>query len=241
MFLGTPHGGSFAAVQALRGTYVVVRKVARLALRASAETLAAEVFNTFPSLYELLPAPPSGAGGPDVFDPGSWPGAGPKPRPELLEAALAARARLAGPDERWMSIVGVDQKTVTGIERRHDDFVYTLTRHGDGTVPASSAALEGTPSAYARVAHSNLTRDPLVAAAVVDLLRDGSTTRLPSSWRGDSGASAEVSDAQLRGTHTEKVDWAALTPQARRLYLQKLNEPQRRTPRVVNPPPGPTS
>ena len=241
VFLGTPHGGSFAAVQALRGTYVVVRKVARLALRASAETLAAEVFNTFPSLYELLPAPPSGAGGPDVFDPGSWPGAGPKPRPELLEAALAARARLAGPDERWISIVGVDQKTVTGIERRHDDFVYTLTRHGDGTVPASSAALEGTPSAYARVAHSNLTRDPLVAAAVVDLLRDGSTTRLPSSWRGDSGASAEVSDAQLRGTHTEKVDWAALTPQARRLYLQNLNEPPRRTPRVVSPPPGPNS
>ena len=241
VFLGTPHGGSFAAVQALRGTYVVVRKVARLALRASAETLAAEVFNTFPSLYELLPAPPSGAGGPDVFDPGSWPGAGPKPRPELLEAALAARARLAGPDERWISIVGVDQKTVTGIERRHDDFVYTLTRHGDGTVPASSAALEGTPSAYARVAHSNLTRDPLVAAAVVDLLRDGSTTRLPSSWRGDSGASAEVSDAQLRGTHTEKVDWAALTPQARRLYLQNLNEPRRRTPRVVSPPPGPNS
>src|SRR5205823_3429070 len=231
------HG--FAAEQALRGTYVVVRKVARLALRASAETLAAEVFNTFPSLYELLPAPPSGAGGPDVFDPGSWPGAGPKPRPELLEAALAARARLAGPDERWISIVGVDQKTVTGIERRHDDFVYTLTRHGDGTVPASSAALEGTPSAYARVAHSNLTRDPLVAAAVVDLLRDGSTTRLSSSWRADRGASAEVSDAQLRGTHTEKVDWAALTPQARRLYLQNLNEPPRRTPRVVSPPPGP--
>jgi hypothetical protein len=227
VFLGTPHGGSFAAVQALRGTYVVVRKVARLAVHASAETLAAEVFNTFPSLYDLLPAQPSGASAPDVFDPGSWPGAGPKPRPELLEAALAARARLAAPDERWVSIVGVDQKTVTAIERRRDDFVYTLTRLGDGTVPASSAALEGTPSAYARVAHSNLTRDPLVAAAVVDLLRDGSTTRLPSSWHGDSGASAEVSDAKLRRAHTEKVDWAALTPEARRLYLQNLNEPPR--------------
>src|SRR5204863_28023 len=77
------------------------------------------------------------------------------------------------------------------------------------------------------------------AAGGVDLLRDGLPTRLPSSWRGDSGASAEVSDAQLRGTHTEKVDWAALTPQARRLYLQNLNEPPRRTPRVVSPPPGP--
>jgi hypothetical protein len=121
----------------------------------------------------------------------------------------------------------VDQKTVTGIERRGDDFVYTLTRHGDGTVPAASAALEGAPSAYARVAHSNLTRDPVVAAAVVDLLRQGSTTRLPASWHGDSGARAQVSDAQLRRSDTEKVDWAALTPEARRLYLENLNEPPR--------------
>src|SRR2546430_203034 len=54
--LGTPHRGSFAAVQAMRGTYAVVRKVARLATRTSAEDLAAEVFSTFPSLYDLLPA-----------------------------------------------------------------------------------------------------------------------------------------------------------------------------------------
>lgn len=227
VFLGTPHRGSFAAVQALRGTYVVVRKVARLALRASAESLAAEVFSTFPSLYDLLPARDSTGNGLDVFDAGSWPGGGPQPRPALLEAALAARARLAVPDGRWFSIVGVDQKTVTGIERRGDDFVYTLTRHGDGTVPAASAALEGAPRAYARVAHSDLTRDPVVAAAVVDVLRQGSTRRLPASWPGDSGARAQVSDAQLRRSDTEKVDWAALTPEARRLYLQNLNEPPR--------------
>ena len=39
LLLGTPNGGSFAAVQALRGTYAVVRKVARLDANASAETL----------------------------------------------------------------------------------------------------------------------------------------------------------------------------------------------------------
>jgi hypothetical protein len=178
-------------------------------------------------LYDLLPVRDSGGNGLDVFDAGSWPAGGPQPRPALLEAALAARARLAVPDSRWFSIVGVDQKTVTGIERRGDDFVYTLTRHGDGTVPAASAALEGAPRAYARVAHSNLTRDPVVAAAVVDVLRQGSTRRLPASWPGDSGARAQVRDAQLRRSDTEKVDWAALTPEARRLYLQNLNEPPR--------------
>src|SRR6266446_3291735 len=125
---------------------------------------------------------------------------------------LPARHRLAPPDERFVSIVGVGQETVTAVTRRNDDFVYTLTRQGDGTVPATSAALAGVRSAYARVAHSNLTRDPVVAAAVVDMLRRGSTTRLPAAWLSSSRACTQVSDRQLRRSHAQKVDWAALTP-----------------------------
>src|SRR5438045_2186379 len=96
VLLGTPHCGSFAAVQALRGTYAVVRKVARLAGQASAESLAAEVFGSFPSLYDLLPA---GRGATALFDEPAWPASGPQPSAALLQAALAARQRLAGPDE----------------------------------------------------------------------------------------------------------------------------------------------
>ena len=59
VLLGTPHLGSFAAVQALRGTYAVVRKVARLDARSSAEKLASEVFSSFPSLYDMLPRVPA--------------------------------------------------------------------------------------------------------------------------------------------------------------------------------------
>ncbi|HEY0766621.1 MAG TPA: hypothetical protein VGD47_01575 [Steroidobacteraceae bacterium] len=224
LLLGTPNCGSFAAVQAVRGSYAVVRKVARLAGEASAESLAAEVFSTFPSLYELLPAPECG-GATDLFDAREWPASGPQPRAALLQAALAARQRLAAPDERFICVVGVGQETVTAVRRRDDDFVYILTRHGDGTVPAMSAVLPGVRSAYARVAHSNLTRDPLVAAAVVDLLRRGSTTRLPGSWKSSSRACAQVSDRQLRRSHAQKVNWAALTPEERRVFLQNLNEP----------------
>jgi hypothetical protein len=36
-----------------------------------------------------------------------------------------------------------------------------------------------------------------------------------------------VSDTQLRRTHVDKVDWSALTPHARRLFLENLNEPPR--------------
>jgi len=222
VLLGTPHCGSFAAVQAVRGTYAVVRKVARLAAKASAESLAAEIFSTFPSLYDLMPV---GAGSTDLLDARAWPPTGPQPRTALLQAALAARGRLAAPDERFINIVGVGQETVTAVARRHDDFIYTLTRHGDGTVPAASAVLAGVRSAYARVAHSELTRDPVVAAAVVDVLRRGATTRLPGKWFSGSRACTQVSDRQLRRSHAQKVDWAALTPEERRLFLQNLNEP----------------
>jgi pimeloyl-ACP methyl ester carboxylesterase len=224
VLLGTPNGGSFAAVQALRGTYAVVRKVARLACEASAETLASEVFSTFPSLYEMLP---SGALSPraNLFDAAAWPASGPKPRPALLTAAHEARRLLAPPDERFAVIAGVGQETVTAVTRRHDEFVYTLTRHGDGTVPVTSAELEGARCAYARVAHSELTRDARVAAAVVDLLRHGATSRLPARRASASRARAQVSDRQLRANHAGKVDWAALTPEQRRLFLQNLNEP----------------
>jgi hypothetical protein len=230
VLLGTPHCGSFAAVQAMRGTYAVVRKVARLITRASAESLAGEVFGSFPSLYDLLPS-----GGDehaiDLFDPAAWPATGPQPRAELMRAALAARQQLAPADRRFTNIVGVDQETVTSVMRRDDDFVYTLTRHGDGTVPAASAALPQVRCAYARVAHSNLTRDPLVCAAVVDLLR-GDAPRLPEVWNSDNRACAQVSDQQLRRSHAKKVDWAALKPEERRLFLQNLNEPPKYTLRV---------
>ena len=82
MLLGTPHLGSFAAVQALRGTYAVVRKVARLDARASAESLASQVFSSFPSLYDLLPS--ATAGTVNLLRLQSWPRGGPRPRARLL-------------------------------------------------------------------------------------------------------------------------------------------------------------
>jgi len=225
VLLGTPNSGSFAAVQALRGTYAVVRKVARLD-RGSAEALAAEVFNTFPSLYDLLPHGAC-AGTVNLFDVEAWPSGDPRPRAALLQAAYSAHRELAPADERFAAIAGVGQETVTAVARRREDFVYTLTRHGDGTVPVESAELAGAPCAYARVAHSELTRDPVVAAAVVDLLERGATVRLPGHWTSASRARAQVSDKQLRRSHVDKVDWGALTPEERRMFLERLNEPPR--------------
>lgn len=237
VLLGTPNDGSYAAVQALRGTYAVIRKLARLVTDTSAESLTTDIFSSFPSLYDMLPAHAHGA---DLYDPSSWPAAGPRPRLPLLRAARTSREALAPADARFTCIAGTGAETVTAAALRRGEFVYTLTRHGDGTVPRSSATLAGARALYARVAHSDLTRDPLVAAAVADILRRGRSARLPDRLRSASRAYVHVSDRQLQRSHTEKVDWAALTAEQRRLFLENLNEPPHlklRAPRIRPRPP----
>lgn len=223
LLLGTPNRGSFAPVQALRGTYAVVRKIARLDEATTAERLTEDVFNSFPSLYQMIPV--FGAKGADLLDARAWPDSGPALRPALLERARRFREALPPADERFIAVAGVGQETVTSVAKGRDGFVYTVTRHGDGTVPASSAALDGANTYFAKAAHSDLTRDAHVAAAIVDLLRRGSTRRLPARWTSSSRAQARVSDRELRRTHADKVDWASLTPAQRQDFLQNLNEP----------------
>jgi pimeloyl-ACP methyl ester carboxylesterase len=224
VLLGTPNLGSFAPLQALRGTYSVVRKIARLVGTDSPESLANDIFNSFPSLYQMLPSDKC-AGGADFFDLSVWPRSGPQPDGTLLRNARAMQSKLAPADERFATVVGVGQETVTAVSRRNDEFVYTITRHGDGTVPAVSAALPGARTHYASVAHSELTRDGAVAAAVSDLLRTGATRRLATQWKTSSVAQARITDRQLRRMHVAKVDWAGMQPDERRIYLENLNEP----------------
>ena len=224
VLLGTPNFGSFAPLQALRGTYSVVRKIAGLASRGSPESLAGKIFNTFPSLYHMLPSAQYN-GCADLFDPAEWPRSGPRPNRALLRDARDIQSKLVQADERISVIVGVGQETVTAVAKRRDDFVYTITRHGDGTVPAVSAGLPGARNHYTLAAHSDLTRDAIVAMAVADLLHTGKTEHLPSKWKSNSAAQAQISDRQLRRMHTGKVDWAGLEPDERREFLENLNEP----------------
>src|SRR5262249_50438305 len=157
--------------------------------------------------------------GADLLNPTAWPDSGPALRLPLFERARRFRDGLTPPDERFAAIAGVGQETVTSASKRRSGFVYTVTRHGDGTVPATSAALPGARTYYTSTAHSDLTRDTHVASAIVDLLRKGITTRLPMRWRSNSHAEARISDRELRRTHTDKVDWSALTPTQRSEFL----------------------
>src|SRR5262249_47367726 len=144
VLIGTPNCGSFAAVLALRGVYPAVRKMAALDPNHTPEALAARVFNTFPGLHHLLPAREIFSDF-DLYDSGNWPDDGMGPRQALLQDIDLVRGLLAPPDERFVSIVGVNQETVVGLRKAVSAFDYLANHEGDGTVPLPSAVLPGVP------------------------------------------------------------------------------------------------
>ena len=222
--LGAPHRGSFGAVQAIRGTYPVVRRLAALDRHHDAEFLATHVFSSFPSIHQMLPAdglPGSVA----LFDIANWPRSGPRPDPQLLLAAGAFVASLPPTESRCLTISGTHQRTVTGLWLSGDEFHYRISEAGDGTVPLEYAQLPGVDNYFVRCEHSALPRSPTVARAVLELLRHGRTRQLAALPGPHRGRQVVVSDGELRTTWNGKIDWARLEAAARRSYLNQLNQP----------------
>jgi pimeloyl-ACP methyl ester carboxylesterase len=220
--LGTPHGGSIAAVQALRATNPLVRRLGALDRRHTAEELSRKVFASFASIYQLLPAFGVAL---DLFDLRSWPQRGPRPHAVRLAATRGYGVRLALADRRFASIIGIGQRTVTGLERRGGQFHYEITAGGDGTVASSRASLPGASSFYLRCEHSELPRSELVAAALADLLRTGRTKRLSQRAVVRRGRAAHVSDADLRRNLPLNIDWQRLSTDDRRHFFALLSAP----------------
>jgi pimeloyl-ACP methyl ester carboxylesterase len=220
--LGTPHNGTFATLQALRGTYPSVRRLAALDTRHSAEQLSHDVFNTLPSLYEMLPPPGGALSAIDLLAPENWPTTGPQPLHAQLQAARRLHTRITPGDERYTSIVGTGQRTVTGAALVGNDFHYQITTGGDGTVPLISATLAGADNRYVRCEHSDLPRDAKVASEVLALLSNGLCT-LPATAPATPPHPVSVSDTQLRSTFATKLDWRTLAPEERRRYFNELN------------------
>jgi pimeloyl-ACP methyl ester carboxylesterase len=223
IMLGAPNHGSFAPVQALRGTYPFVRRMSNLDRRHSAEFLAQHVFCTFPGLYHMLPAPRRRKHSVDLLDAREWPTDGPLPNGELLAQVAAARLKLAPVDARMVHIVGVNQETVIDLRRTRAGFEYAMNRNGDGTVPLSSARMPKLKCFYVDAAHADLPNNPRVIDAIIDLLRKGDSNALPRRWRARPGAMRYVDDAQLRLEGNDKIDWRRLTPAQREAVFAELD------------------
>jgi pimeloyl-ACP methyl ester carboxylesterase len=214
--LGTPHGGSFTPVQAVRGVYPLIRRLAQLDATHSAEELARDVFASFYSLYQLLPLRHAL----DLIDARTWPSTGPQPNATLL--GRVPMLDLGGADPRIAAIAGSGFETAVNVANIDDEFLYRMDYSGDGTVPTARATIAGCEAWYCDVSHNELMRDANVHAAVVQLLND-STPKLPGAPPQRIDAPRSVSDTQLRQQFTEKIDWLALNPAARRQYLDSLN------------------
>ena len=224
--LGTPHHGSFSALQALRGSYSVVRRLAALDGRFGAEVLAANVFGSFPSLYQMLPDTLL-ADTLELGTPAAWPRTGPQPDAHLLELRAALPAALAPLDGRVHCVVGMHQPTIVAAAARAGEFRYTVTLQGDGTVPVHSAAV--TPDChYVVCEHGDLPRDAGVAQCCVELLQDRRSSALsPVLTQADTAPDAvpslEIGDDELALSYPERVDWQSLSAEARGSYFNQLN------------------
>lgn len=204
VMLGTPNHGSFLATQAIRATLDTIRTLATFDPVHSAEELCEKVFNTFPGLYSLLPSPEKFSAF-DIFDPAVWPKNAPQPVPALLRAARELPGQLAPANDRFHLIAGVNQDTVTGLELRDNQFTYTESRAGDGTVPLAFAQLDGASTHFVEEAHGSLPNHAMVARAVAELLRTGQTGELPTTWTPSRAAGVRKrDDQQLRSAVSSK-------------------------------------
>jgi pimeloyl-ACP methyl ester carboxylesterase len=222
ILLGTPNFGSFAAVQALRGTYGFVRKVSRLDLRHSPQHLASHVFHTFPGLYQLLPA-----GGArhvaNMCRRERWPATGLQPDRVQLARVAGVRGRLAPPDGRMVQIAGINRATVVGVRRKQKGFAYQMGWRGDGTVPLDLALLPQLPTYFVEEQHARLACNGEVIRAISEILRFGRAYALPRRWRSRVELLPGTDDATLQKTDRGKIDWRTLDAGSREAVMADLN------------------
>ncbi|MGQ0429822.1 MAG: CHAT domain-containing protein [Gammaproteobacteria bacterium] len=217
--LGTPNRGAFVAVQALRGTYPLVRRLALLDLKRDAEEIAREILTTFPGLCGLLP-PAEACDGFDPFDAGQWP-EGPRPAAAILAAAQKETSKLPAPDERFALIAGHGKDTVVALRRGKGKLEFGRNHAGDGTVPLALAHWPGLPVWYAEESHGSLPGNADVGRAVIDLARGETTHALPHVLP-RRRALPTLWQEETRAPPAAKIDWNDLSEREQREFLHEF-------------------
>lgn len=221
IMLGTPNHGSFAASLALSGAEEQLKRLAFVDLDHSLADIQ-RIVCRFAGCYQMLPSPLL-----DFDDDRralyDWVAWGPHP----VEADLLARAerfhdelRAAVDPARMIYVAGFDVETPSRVRvRRAGVFAYESTRDGDGRVPHGLGRLDGVPMHWVRRGvHGDLPMNGLVLDAIDQLLRTGSSERLPAGheppadeapgprgWIAGAGGASERGGAGLRpGGRTSK-------------------------------------
>ncbi len=202
IMLATPNHGSLAPVEALRGQYGLARVIAGGDLHHDAEALAKNVFGTFPGLYQMILARRLHPGL-DLLDAAAWPSVGPRPKADLLALAGGVDSLLARPTDTpgidWYLIAGVDQPTKVSAVVDRDEFVYTVSNAGDGTVPVESARIEDVKKTwFASAGHGFFANHRGVREATVEILETGDTAVLPTTLPAATRTVERVRESELR-------------------------------------------
>ena len=217
--LGTPNRGAFIAIQALRGTYPLIRRLAMLDLLHDADEIAHHVLTTFPGLCELLP-PAAACKDFDPFDATQWP-KGPNPAADLLANAQRAIESLPPPDERFRLIAGFGQDTVLGVKRRAQRLEFGRGPAGDGTVPLALAHWPGLPTWYVEESHGALPGNAEVGRAVIDLAKGDTTPALPHVLPRRRGVPT-LWESDTRAPSPAKIAWSDLSERQQREFLREF-------------------
>jgi hypothetical protein len=196
VMLGTPNYGSFAPVQAFRGASGTVQKLAALDQKHDVAQLAA-IFGSFPGLLEMIPSPRFAKR--DLFDLATWPEAGVRPDQGMLARAKKAQESLPIEHPEIVMVCGVNRDTVVDARIEKAEFVYTISKDGDGTVPLDCARI---PSAkqtyYVEEEHGALPGNGQIQKALPSILTTGRTSELPDTYESRrSGPVRTVTERQL--------------------------------------------
>jgi pimeloyl-ACP methyl ester carboxylesterase len=217
--LGTPNRGAFVAIQALRGTYPLIRRLAMLDLLHDANEIAQQVLTTFPGLCALLP-PAIACKDFDPFDAMQWP-KGPGPAAGLLANAQRAIESLPPPDERFRLIAGFGQDTVLGVKQGAQGLEFGRGPAGDGTVPLALAHWPQMPTWYVEESHGALPGNADVGRAVIDLARGDTTAVLPHVLPRRRGV-ATLWESDTRAASPAKIAWSDLSERQQREFLHEF-------------------
>ena len=191
--LGTPNHGSFATVLLLSGGEMILKALAAVDVRNSAEELI-DVVASFPGVYQMLPsrtAQPADDQHGELFDPAAWKRASPLAR-EFLAGAEAFHREMADvhDSERLIYVAGYGHPTPFRVEIANGALSLGVIRRGDGRVALELGQLAGVDTYFSEATHGGLPSDPGVLAALPELLARGTTEKLKATEPLRRGADA---------------------------------------------------
>ena len=151
------------------------------------------------------------------------------PSKKQLADALKTQRQLPAEYGKLYIIAGVDQETVVDATIENEEFVYTTSLAGDGTVPLQCVLLPAAQQTYYVVeSHGSLPNNSVVADAVDAILATGETKLLPTSYESRrAGPLRTIDERQLDAPPYQGNRGRALSAAEKRNIIEEVAAPDR--------------